>query len=96
MGAVVHAGGVGQRRLVNELSRVDARQWCLLEPAVVASVTPAGGADGNSLVTVTWRGDVFPAAWLDSAPTVGQTVIVAVQPPAGLLILGVPKGTPPG
>ncbi len=83
----------GRRRLAAEL-RPDGG-WCRLEPAVVASVTAAAAADGNALVTVTWRGDDFPAAWLDSAPTVGQTVIVAVQPPAGLLILGVPKGTPP-
>lgn len=85
--------GPGQRRLADEMR--PGPGWCRLEPAVVATVTPAGGADGNSLVTVTWRGATHPAAWLDTAPTVGQTVIVAVQPPAGLLILGVPKGTPP-
>lgn len=89
------APGQGQRRLAAELGTTAGRTWCRLEEAVVASVTPAGAADGNSLVTVTWRGGTFPAAWLDAAPTVGQTVIVAVQPPAGLLILGVPKGTPP-
>ncbi len=83
----------GRRRLAAELGPQGG--WCRLEPAVVATVTPAGGADGNSLVTVTWRGSTHAAAWLDTAPTVGQTVIVAVQPPAGLLILGVPKGTPP-
>jgi hypothetical protein len=83
----------GRRRLAAEL--VPDGPGLRLESAVVATVTPAGAADGNSLVTVTWRGDDFPAAWLDSAPTVGQTVIVAVQPPAGLLILGAPKGTPP-
>ena len=83
----------GRRRLAAELA--PQGPGLRLEPAVVASVTAAATADGNALVTVTWRGDEFPAAWLDSAPSVGETVIVAVQPPAGLLILGVAQGTPP-
>lgn len=83
----------GLGRLAAELRPGDS--GCRLEAAVVATVTAAAAADGNSLVTVTWRGGTHPAAWLDTAPTVGQTVIVAVQPPAGLLILGGPKGTPP-
>lgn len=87
------ATGRGGRRLAAELKPVEG--WCRLEQAVVATVTAAGGADGESLIEVTWRGGTHTAAWLDTAPTVGQTVVVAVQPPAGLLILGVPKGTPP-
>lgn len=85
----------GATRLTRELRTTAEQIWCRLEAAVVATVTAAAGADGNALVEVTWRGGTHPAAWLDTAPTVGQTVIVAVQPPAGLLILGVPKGTPP-
>lgn len=68
--------------------------WC--EPAVVATVTPGAAADGNALATVTWRGQSVQAAYLASyTPTVGHTVIVLYQPPAGLLILGRVIGTPP-
>jgi hypothetical protein len=67
-----------------------------LEPAVVQAVAAGGAADGNALATVTWRGQNVKAAYLASyTPTVGHNVIVACQPPAGLLILGRVIGTPP-
>ncbi len=66
-----------------------------LEPAVVATVSAGAAADGNALATVTWRGQSIRAAYLASyTPTVGHNVIVAYQPPGGLLILGRVIGTP--
>lgn len=68
---------------------------CWIEPAVVAVVAAGAAADGNALVTITWRGQAVYAAWLASyTPTVGHTVAVVYQPPGGLLILGQIKGTP--
>jgi hypothetical protein len=65
------------------------------EPAVVATVAAGAAADGNALVTVTWRGQAIQAAYLSSyTPTVGHNVIVLYQPPGGLLILGRVIGTP--
>lgn len=67
-----------------------------VEPAVVASVSAGAAADGNALVTVTWRGQSVQAAYLSSyTPTVAHVVIVLYQPPGGLLILGRAIGTPP-
>jgi hypothetical protein len=69
---------------------------CWMEPAVVATVSAGAAADGNALVTVTWRGQSIQAAWLASyTAVVGHTVAVLYQPPGGLLILGQIKGTPP-
>lgn len=66
------------------------------EPAVVATVVAGAAADGNALVTVTWRGQAVQAAYLASyTPTAGHTVTVLYQPPGGLLILGRTIGTPP-
>ncbi len=67
-----------------------------MEPAVVATVSAGAAADGNALVTVTWRGQSVQAAYLSSyTPTVGHVVVVIYQPPGGLLILGRVIGTPP-
>jgi hypothetical protein len=67
-----------------------------IEPATVATVTPGAAADGNALVTVTWRGAAQQAAYLSSyTPTVSHVVAVVYQPPGGLLILGRIIGTPP-
>ncbi len=69
---------------------------CWIEPAVVASVSAGAAADGNALVTLTWRGQSVKAAFLSSyTPTAGHTVAVVYQPPGGLLILGRIIGTPP-
>jgi hypothetical protein len=66
------------------------------EPATVAAVSAGGAADGNALVTVTWRGQSTKAAYLASyTPVVGHVVVVLYQPPGGLLILGRVIGTPP-
>lgn len=66
------------------------------EPAVIATVTAGAAADGNALVTVTWRGVAVPASYLASyTPVVSHTVIVLYQPPGGLLIIGRVIGTPP-
>jgi hypothetical protein len=88
----------GLRRLSAELAGLPQQGdiTCRLETAVVATVTPAGAADGNALVTVTWAGAEHAAAYLASyTPVVADVVAVVVQPPAGLLILGQPIGTPP-
>ncbi len=67
-----------------------------VEPATVASVSAGAAADGNALVTVTWRGQAIQAAYLASyTPSVSHTVAVLYQPPGGLLILGRIIGTPP-
>lgn len=67
-----------------------------IEPATVATVSAGAAADGNALVTLTWRGASQQAAYLSSySPVVGHTVAVAYQPPGGLLILGRIIGTPP-
>lgn len=66
------------------------------EPAVITTVTAGAAADGNALVTVTWRGQAVQAAYLASyTPVVAHNVIVLYQPPGGLLILGRVIGTPP-
>jgi hypothetical protein len=86
-------------RLSREIDRGRAPQgapsaW--IEPATVATVTAAAAADGNALVTVTWRGASQQAAYLSSyAPVVGHVVAVVYQPPGGLLILDRIIGTPP-
>lgn len=85
-------------RLAAEISRDRPPQGALsawIEQAVIATVTAGGAADGNALVTVTWRGATQQAAYLASyTPTVGHVVAVAIQ--AGqLLILGRVIGTPP-
>lgn len=67
-----------------------------VEPATVASVAAGAAADGNALVTLTWRGQSIKAAYLSSyTPTAGHVVAVLYQPPGGLLILGRIIGTPP-
>lgn len=67
-----------------------------IEPATVATVTAGGAADGNALVTVTWRGQSVQAAYLAAyTPVAGHVVAVLYQPPGGLLILGHIIGTPP-
>jgi len=66
------------------------------EPAVIATVTAGAAADGNALVTITWRGTTVQSAYLASyTPTVGHTVAVLYQPPGAPLILGRIIGTPP-
>jgi hypothetical protein len=67
-----------------------------VEQAVVATVAAGAAADGNALVTVTWRGQAVKAAYLASyTPTAGHVVAVIYQPPAGLMVLGRVIGTPP-
>lgn len=85
-------------RLAAEITRDRGPQgapsaW--VEQATVATVAAGAAADGNALVTVTWRGASQKAAYLSSyAPTVGHVVAVVVQGGA-LLILGRIIGTPP-
>lgn len=85
-------------RLASEISRGKPPQGALsasIEPATVATVVAGGAADGNALVTVTWRGAAIKAAYLASyTPTVGHVVLVLYQPPGGLVILGHVIGTP--
>lgn len=67
-----------------------------VEPATVTTVSAGAAADGNALVTVTWRGQAVQAAYLSSyTPVVAHIVAVLYQPPGGLLILGRIIGTPP-
>lgn len=86
-------------KLAAEISRSQRAQgapdsWT--EPAVVATVTAGAAADGNALVTVTWRGTPVQAAYLASyTPAVAHVVMVLIQPPGGLTILGRVIGTPP-
>ena len=55
---------------------------CWTEPATVASVTAGAASDGNALVTVSWRGGLYPAAYPASySPAVGHTVLLLVQDP---------------
>lgn len=66
-----------------------------VEPATVATVAAGAAADGNALVTLTWRATSVQAAYLSSyTPTVGHTVAVLYQPPGAPLILGRIIGTP--
>lgn len=87
----------GVRRASAEVSRDRPPQgtpasW--FEQATVTTVSAGAAADGNALVTVTWRGSPVQAAYLSSyAPTVSHNVLVLVQPPS-LLILGRVIGTP--
>ena len=87
------------RKLAAEILRGKPPQGapsCWMEPAVVASVAAGAAADGNALVTVTWRGQPVPAAYLSSyTPVVSHVVVVLYQPPGGLVILGRVIGTPP-
>jgi hypothetical protein len=45
--------------------------------AVIATVTAGAGTDGNSLITVTWRGTTFTASGYNRTytPVVGHKVI---------------------
>jgi hypothetical protein len=86
------------QRLAAETSRGKPPQGALItsvEPATVATVVAGAAADGNALVTVTWRGAATKAAYLSSyTPTVGHVVLVLYQPPGGLVILSRVIGTP--
>ncbi len=85
-------------RLAAEITRDRGPQgapsaW--VEQATVATVSAGAAADGNALVTVTWRGASQRAAYLSPyTPTVGHVVAVVIQGGA-LLILGRIIGTPP-
>jgi hypothetical protein len=85
-------------RLAAETSRGKSPQGALsasIEPAIVATVVAGAAADGNALVTVTWRGQAVKAAYLSTyTPTVGHIVLVLYQPPGGLVILSRVIGTP--
>lgn len=86
------------RRLAAETQRDRPPQgapsaW--LEQAMVTVVTAGGAEDGNNLCTLLWRGSTVDAAYLASyTPTVGHVVLVAYQPPGGLVVLGRVIGTP--
>jgi hypothetical protein len=61
----------------------------------VHSIEPGAAADGNTRVTVTWRGQQLGAAYnADYTPVVGHTVLLLVQPPQ-IMIYGRLTGTPP-
>lgn len=91
--------GTNTAKLAAELLRDRRPQGaptCWMEPATVATVSAGAAADGNALVTLTWRGQSVKAAYLSSyTPVVAHIVAVVYQPPGGLLILGRIIGTPP-
>lgn len=88
----------GARKLTREVQGArrppgTPRSW--VEQAVVKTVTAAGAADGNALVTVTWRGqDVFASYLSSYTPVAGHVVAVVIQPPSLPLILSRVIGTP--
>lgn len=86
-------------KLAAEILRGKTAQGALqvsVEPATVASVSAGAAADGNALVTLTWRGQAVAAPYLSSyTPTAGHTVAVLYLQPGGLLIMGRIIGTPP-
>lgn len=83
-------------RLVNRLTVPDAGtptgSWATAE---IASIAIGGGADGNDLVTVTWRGDTYQASHGSTyTPVVGHVVLCAYNG-AELFVLDRIIGTPP-
>ncbi|GIF16543.1 hypothetical protein [Actinoplanes teichomyceticus] len=67
-----------------------------MEPAIVTAVALGAAAESNALVTVSWRGTAVQAAYLSSySPAVNDVVLVLIQPPGGLTVLGRIIGTPP-
>ncbi|MGI5144786.1 hypothetical protein ACQEVC_45465 [Plantactinospora sp. CA-294935] len=65
-----------------------------MEQATVVAVAPGAASDGNALLTVEWRGAEVDAAYgAKYTPTVGDTVLVVVQPPS-LLVVDQVIGTP--
>lgn len=62
----------------------------------IASITPAGGADGNTLLTVTVGGSTFPAVHADSytSPAVGHLVLVVLAAGGAPAIVAHLVGTP--
>jgi predicted glycosyltransferase len=83
-----------RNRAAQTIAAAAPGQPATFEPAAVVLVQAGGGADGQSLVTVRWRGaDHLAAHMAHYTPTVGDTVTVLVQP-GRLTVLGKPIGTP--
>lgn len=90
--------GRGRRKVTAELAGLNspgAVASAHMETAEVTAVTVGGGADGQNLVTVRWRGRTVRAARCASySPVVGHKVLVLVQGPR-LIVIDRLVGTPP-
>lgn len=92
-----------RRRLVGELLALKSaagvrggRLTSWVETATITTVSAGAAADGNALVTISWRGQSLNASYLSTyTPTVGHVVAVVIQPPSLPLILSRVIGTPP-
>jgi hypothetical protein len=66
------------RRFADSTSdRIGAMASTRQELATISAVTPGGAKDGNALVELQWRGDVYIAAGYAAAytPVVGHRVV---------------------
>lgn len=90
--------GKGARRLAAEQGRDRPPQgapYSWPEPGVIAAVTAGAAADGNALVTVTYRGITTAAAYPSTyTPNVGHVVNLLVCSTGSVVILGRFIGTP--
>lgn len=81
-------------RLADQLAALAGTPGVRMEPAVILTVAAGAAADGNALVTVTWRGTDIAAPYPSTyTPVVGHTVLLLVAPPQ-VVIIGRYIGTP--
>lgn len=84
----------GIARLADHLASIGDSQAVRMEQGVIATVTAGAAADGNALVTVTWRGTTvacpYPSTYV---PVVGHVVLLLIVPPQ-LVIVARLIGTP--
>lgn len=83
-----------QTRLADTLAALAGETGVRMEPATIITVAAGAAADGNALVTVSWRGtDVacpYPSTY---TPVVGHRVLLLVATPQ-LVIIARLVGTP--
>lgn len=92
-----HLARVARRNADQQTNRVQAARPAEFIRATVATVTPAGAADGvHALVTVTFRGQEVPVAdYPDSyTPAIGHRVLCVLPPDGQLSILHRSIGQP--
>lgn len=84
----------GADRLADVMAGLAPADGVRMEQGVIASVAAGAAADGNALVTVTWRGTnvacPYPSTY---TPVVGHVVLLLVSPPR-LVIVARLIGTP--
>ena len=84
----------GADRLADELAALTTQPGVRMEPGTVVTVVAGAAADGNALVTVSWRGTSVAVPYPSSyTPVVGHVVLLLVAPPQVVIVARL-LGTP--